>query len=69
MYNKTIIEFIFCDIRKNQDLGKYNQPRPPVSSDYTCLDHDYSGYHENLIQLLFSTCCCKLSVAEISLSY
>ena len=21
--------------------------------DYTCLDLDYSGYHKNLIQLLF----------------
>ena len=24
-----------------------------VEADYTCLDHDYSGYHKNLIQLLF----------------
>ena len=37
MYNKTIIEFGFCDIRNNQ---------------VTCLDLDYSGYHKNLIQLL-----------------
>ena len=40
MYNKTIIEFGFCDI-------------PPASADYTCLDLDYSGYHKNRIQLLF----------------
>ena len=38
MYNKTIIEFGFCDIRNNQGLGKYNQPRTPASADYTCLD-------------------------------
>ena len=48
MYNKTIIEFGFCDIRNNQGLGKC-----PASADYTCLDLDYSGYHKNLIQLLF----------------
>ena len=32
MYNKTIIEFGFCDIRNNQGLGKCNQPclRPRV---------------------------------------
>ena len=53
MYNKTIIEFSFCDIRKNQGLGKYNQPWPEAGADYTCLDLDYSGYHKNLIQLLF----------------
>ena len=27
MYNKTIIEFGFCDIQNNQGLGKCNQPR------------------------------------------
>ena len=27
MYNKTIIEFGFCDIRNNQGRGKCNQPR------------------------------------------
>ena len=53
MYNKTIIEFGFCDIRNNQGLGKCNQPQPPASADYTCLDVNYSGYHRNLIQLLF----------------
>ena len=46
MYNKTIIEFGFCGIQDNQGLGKCNQPRP-------YLDLDYSGYHKNLIQLLF----------------
>ena len=53
MYNKTIIEFGFCDIRNNQSLDKFNQPQPPASADYTCLDLDYSGYHKNRIQLLF----------------
>ena len=53
MYNKTIIEFRFCDIQNNQGLGKCNQPQPPASADYTCLDLDYSRYHKNLIQLLF----------------
>ena len=53
MYNKTIIEFGFCDIRNNQGLGKCNQPRPQASADYTYLDLDYSGYHRKLIQLLF----------------
>ena len=53
MYNKTIVEFGFCDIRNNQGVGKCNQPRPPASTDYTCLDLDYSGYYKNLIQLLF----------------
>ena len=53
MYNKSIIEFSFCDIQNNQGLGKCNQPRPPALADYTCLDLDYSGYHKNLIQLFF----------------
>ena len=53
MYNKTIIEFGFYDIRNNQGRGKCNQPRSPALDDYTCLDLDYSGYHKNLIQLLF----------------
>ena len=52
MYSETIIEFGFRDIRNNQGLGKCNQPQPPASADYTCLDLDYSGYHKNLIQLL-----------------
>ena len=45
MYNKTIIEFGFCDIRQVQSAS--------TSADYTCLDLDYSVYHKNLIQLLF----------------
>ena len=49
MCNKTIIEFGFCDIWNNQGLGKCNQPRPPASADYTCLDLDYSGYHKNIV--------------------
>ena len=53
MCNKTITEFGFYDIRINQGLGKCNQPRSPNSADYTCLDIDYSGFHKNLIQLLF----------------
>ena len=42
MYNKTTIEFGFCDIRNNQGLGKCNQARPDIlditktSSNY-CL--------------------------------
>ena len=28
MYNKTIVRFVFCDIRKNQGLAKCCQPRP-----------------------------------------
>ena len=53
MYNKTIIEFGICDIWNNQGLGKCNQPRPLAFADYTCLNLDYSGYHKNLMQLLF----------------
>ena len=50
MYNKTIIRFVFCDIRNNQGLGKCYQPQPSASADNTYLDLDYSGYHKNLIQ-------------------
>ena len=53
MYNKTIIEFGFCDIRNNQGIGNSNQPRPPASVNYTYLCLDYSGYHKNQIQLFF----------------
>ena len=28
-------------------------PRLEDEADYTCRDLDYSGYHKNLIQLLF----------------
>ena len=52
-YNKTIIGWGFCDIQDNQGRGKCNQPRPEAEADYTCRDLDYSGYHKNLIQLLF----------------
>ena len=53
MYNKTIIEFGFCDIGNNQGFGKCNKPRSEAEADYTCLNLDYSQYHKNLIQLLF----------------
>ena len=33
-----------------------NHPWPPASADYTFLDLDYSGYHKNLIPLLFIIC-------------
>ena len=42
-----------CEPARRLGLGKCNQPRPAVSADYICLDLDYSGYHKNLIQLLF----------------
>ena len=54
MYNKTIIRFGFCDIQNNQGLGKGYQPQPSASVDNPYLDLDYSGYHKNLIQWLFS---------------
>ena len=50
MYNKTIIRFGFCDIRKNQGLGKCYQPQPPGSADNSHLGLDYSGYRKHLIQ-------------------
>ena len=50
LYNKTIIRFGFCDIRNNQGLGKCYQPKPKAEADNTYLNHDYSGYHKNLIQ-------------------
>ena len=52
MYNKTIIGFGFCDVWNNHRRGKCNQPWPPASVEYTCLDLDYSEYNKNLIQLL-----------------
>ena len=42
MYNKTIIEFGFCDIQNNEGLGKCDQPAPLPLADYTWLDLDYS---------------------------
>ena len=45
MYNETIIEFGFFDIRNNQGLDKCNHPRAETEADHTCLDLDYSGYH------------------------
>ena len=50
MYNKIIIVWGFCDIQKNQGLGKGYQPQPSASADSPYLDLNYSGYHKNLIQ-------------------
>ena len=61
MYNKTIIRFRFSDIQNNQGLGKSYHPQPPTSADNPYLDFDYSGYHKNLIQLLFIGRCEQLS--------
>ena len=69
MYNKTIIEFGFCDIRNNQGLGKCNQPWPRASADYTCLDLDYSRYHKKLIQLLFIIVVIIIIIIIIIISY
>ena len=49
MYNKTIIEFGFCDMWNYQGLSKWYQPAFG-SSDNTYLDLDNSAYHKNLIQ-------------------
>ena len=63
IFHKTIIEFGFYDIRNNQGLGKCNQPGLEAEADYTCRDLDYSGYHKNLIKLLFIiTCRCRLGL-------
>ena len=39
---KKLLESVFCDIQKNQGLGKTYQPS--VSADNSYLDLDYSGY-------------------------
>jgi len=55
MCNKTIIRFGFCDIQNNQGLSKGYQPQEPSAlADNPYLDLDYSRYHKNLIQQLFS---------------
>ena len=56
MYNKTIIQFGFCDIQNNQGLGKGYQPQPSASADNPYLDLDYFGYHKNLIQYYCLLC-------------
>jgi hypothetical protein len=48
IYNKTIIEFGFCDILNYQGLGKCYQPW--ASADNSYLDLDNFGYHRKLIQ-------------------
>ena len=58
MYNKTIIRFSFCDIQKNQGLGKSYQPQPSAlsnlditkTSSNNCLFNEYVGrkMQENL---------------------
>ena len=50
MYNKTILSFGFCDIRKNQGRGKCIQLSQKAKADDTDLDLDYSRYKKNLIQ-------------------
>ena len=48
--NKSIVRFGFCDIQKNQGLGKCFQPKSSASADNTYLALRYSGHHESLIQ-------------------
>ena len=47
---KQLLDSVFCDIQNNRGLGKGYQPQPSASADNPYLDHDYSGYHKNLIQ-------------------
>jgi len=51
---KKITRFGFCDVQNNQGLGKGYQPQTSAPVDNPYGDLDYSGYHKNLIQLLFS---------------
>ena len=46
MYNKTIVEFYFCDIQNYQGLGKCYQLQLLALADNTYLALDNSGYHE-----------------------
>ncbi len=51
MYNKTIIEFGFCDVRNYQGLGTVSVISLAIgSADNTYLNLDNSAYHINLIQ-------------------
>ncbi len=43
MYNKTVTEFGFCDMRNYQGLGKCYQPRFRRSADNTYLELDNSA--------------------------
>ena len=53
MYNKTILDSVlWYPDHNNQDLGKGYQPSALADNPY--LDLDYSGYHKNFIQYLFS---------------
>ena len=46
-----IIGWGFCDIQNSQGRGRGYQPKLKAQSDNPYRDLDYSGYHENLIQL------------------
>ena len=50
MKNNTIFSFGFRHIQNNKGIGKGYQPQPLASAAIPCLDLDYFGYHENLIQ-------------------
>ena len=56
--NKTVNRLGFCDIRKNQ-------LKVLPAELNTCLDLDYSGYHQNLIQWLFRTWCINYNCLTI----
>ena len=47
---KQSLHSVFCDIQKNEGLGKGYQLQPSASADNPYLDLDYSRYHKNLIQ-------------------
>ena len=64
-----IIKFGFCDIPNNQGLGKCYHPWPSARLVTLNLDLDYSGYHKNFIQQLFTIVvsgrCSDLTVHQI----
>ena len=63
MYNKTIIRFVFCDIRKNQGLAKCCQPRPSarlITLTSTLIIPDITKTESNIYCLTLMTLFFKL---------
>ena len=48
-FNRQLLDEVFCDIQKNQSLGRGYQPKSKSEPDNPYQDLDFSGYHKNEI--------------------
>ena len=68
MYNGTIIEFGYCDIRNNQSPGKSNQPRL-ITLASTLIIPDITKTSSNYCLLLYIVLTISILIGQEPLAY